>query len=134
VSPLLPQLLEGLLIKKDLPLGTSLENKVTWQLSGASVLERFQYRVGRYRLDYAWPDLMVALEADGPHHMRPDVAARDAYRDAELRAQGWLVFRVDNAGGNLEEQVCRVARTIHQLRYDSGSHEGKRRRRKGGAA
>jgi hypothetical protein len=72
------------LIDKGLPLGTALENKVTYLLSRAGVLDRFQHRVGRYRLDYAWPDLLVNLEADGPHHMRPDMAARDAYRSAEF--------------------------------------------------
>lgn len=77
--------------------GTSLENRATRFLAIAGhVPEQLkqQYRVGVYRLDFAWPELGVALEVDGWHHGEPARAARDAVRDRWLRQRGWLVLRV----------------------------------------
>ena len=48
-----------------------------------------------YRLDLAYVEDMVDVEIDGPHHRRPEVAARDRRRDAFLRAHGWEVLRFD---------------------------------------
>ncbi|WP_027942064.1 DUF559 domain-containing protein [Amycolatopsis taiwanensis] len=47
-----------------------------------------------YRLDFAWPSAMVAVEYDGyaSHENRKD---RDAARDADLRRRGWTVIRAD---------------------------------------
>lgn len=106
--------LRGLLQEHRLPVGTTLENKVTWTLHRFGVLDQCQYRVGNYRVDYAWPAKLIALEADGPHHWRPDIAVKDIARDCWLRSRGWLVFRVDDTGGAtaLEEQLCRVVRMI----------------------
>ena len=103
-----------LLTERNLPLGTALENRVTLRLHRWGVLDQFQYRVGRYRLDYAWPDRLIGLEVDGPHHWRPDVAVKDVARDAYLRSLGWLVFRVDDASNDLEAQLGRVVRVIRQ--------------------
>lgn len=101
-----------LLMSHGLPTGTTLENSVTWRLHRFGVLDQTQYRVGKYRLDYAWQSLLIALEADGPFHRQPDVAARDAARDCYLRSLGWLVFRVDDTSGTLDAQLSRVARVI----------------------
>jgi len=46
----------------------------------------------RYRLDFAWPEPMVALEYDG-YAAHADRADRDAARDEDLRRRGWLVVR-----------------------------------------
>ena len=70
----------SVLAEHHLPLGTTLENKVTWRLHRWRMLDRWQYQVDRYRLDYAWPGRLIALEADGPHHYRPDVAVKDVAR------------------------------------------------------
>lgn len=102
------QAIAAYIAEHGLPCGTSLENKITFRLHRWGVLGQCQYRVGRYRLDFAWPDRRVAVEADGPHHWRPDVAMKDAVRDSWLRSRGWLVFRVDEMSGNLEEQLVRV--------------------------
>lgn len=69
-----------LLERQGLPLGSSLENRATWRLHGAGALDRFQYKVGPYSLDYAWPDLKMGLEIDGPYHRRlsGDQARRSA--------------------------------------------------------
>lgn len=52
-----------------------------------------------YRIDFAYPDVLVAVEVDGPHHRLDPVQARDRRRDAYLRSLGWEVLRFD------EEQV-----------------------------
>jgi very-short-patch-repair endonuclease len=94
--------------------GTTFENRIAWRLCrhhlGPNDGCVQQHRVGKYRPDFAWPRVQVALEADGWHHLRPETAARDAERDRWLRAHGWLVFRVDdNADTNIvEEQIARV--------------------------
>jgi very-short-patch-repair endonuclease len=113
MSAAVDRTLRTILEDKGLPVGTTLENKVTWRLHRWGILDQCQYRVGRYRLDYAWPAKLIALEADGPHHWRPDVAMKDAVRDSWLRARGWFVFRVDDSGGALEEQLGRVARVVN---------------------
>lgn len=46
-------------------------------------------------LDFAWPTLRVAVEADGRDaHATPQGQAADARRDAQLLADGWLTVRV----------------------------------------
>lgn len=72
-----------------------------------------QHRVGRFRLDFAWPHLRIAMEADGWVHRSDDQYVRDRERDHYLRARGWLVFRVDvDSGDLLGEQVMRVVRFV----------------------
>lgn len=70
-----------------------------------------------YRLDFAWPSIKVALEADGWHHRSPNGAASDRQRDSELRADDWLVFRVDDEHGEdaLMMQVGRVLQVVRML-------------------
>lgn len=116
--PQMVKYLRAVLEDHDLPTGSSLEDRVTWRLHCLGVLDKWQYRVGKYRLDYAWPDHLIALEADGPMHRTQEVAARDVYRDAYLREHGWLVFRVDEMSGTLDEQVMRVVAVLRQFADD----------------
>ncbi len=46
------------------------------------------------QLDFSWPGLRLGLEIDGPTHLTPVQAARDARRDAKLAALGWRIARV----------------------------------------
>jgi hypothetical protein len=113
--------------------GTDLENRVAFRLSRYGFVPAAaqpgkpirgqdvewvhqQYRVDPYRLDFAWPKLKIALEADGWHHRSPEGAAKDARRDAILREAGWLMFRVHDCDDMLiAEQLSRVARVIRSL-------------------
>jgi very-short-patch-repair endonuclease len=55
-----------------------------------------QYRVGRWRLDLAWPERMVNFEADGRlWHTSPSDRRRDVARDAAL---GGIGFRIERIG------------------------------------
>ena len=54
-----------------------------------------QYRIGRRRLDFAWPELRVAVETDGwATHGRRQGFEDDRATDAFLLAAGWRVLRV----------------------------------------
>jgi very-short-patch-repair endonuclease len=95
--------------------GTVLENQVALIISRFSV-ERpaQQHQAGKYRLDFAWPEVKVAVEADGWWHRSPEGAAKDRERDSWLRSQGWIVFRVDDQYGEdgLAAQLMRVSRFV----------------------
>ena len=105
----------GYLAKHDLPQGTVPENYVTMRLHrwGIYGVKR-QHRIGRYRIDFAFPDVRIALEVDGPHHWRPDVAAKDVGRDAALRADGWVTLRIGT--DSIDEELIRVVEIVHALR------------------
>jgi very-short-patch-repair endonuclease len=77
---------------------------------------RQQYRIGPYTLDFAWPKLRIALEADGSAHDITSQLRRDRERDAWLRQQGWLVFRVDvDLLPAVAAQVARVVAVVRAL-------------------
>jgi len=106
--------------------GTTLENSVALLLSRyrfkpADVAQ--QHRIGSYRVDFAWPKLGVVLEADGWYHRSPEGSAKDAERDSWLRAQGWVIFRVDDRHGeeSLAVQVAQAARLIRMMQADPAS-------------
>jgi hypothetical protein len=49
-----------------------------------------------YRLDFAWPELRIAVEYDG-YEAHAGRRERDEIREADLRRRGWLVIRSDAA-------------------------------------
>lgn len=52
---------------------------------------KVQYRIGLYRADFAFPDLMVIQEVDGKEfHLDKE---RDAHRDSVLKKKGWTTKR-----------------------------------------
>lgn len=53
-----------------------------------------QYKVGRYRLDFAYPSVKVAVELDGwrTHSSTTDIA-NDRRRQRELERLGWRFIR-----------------------------------------
>jgi very-short-patch-repair endonuclease len=56
-----------------------------------------QHPGGPYRLDMAYPDLMVAVEYDGRHHLDADQALYDLHRATYLGRCGWIVLRFRTA-------------------------------------
>ena len=56
------------------------------------VLFRRQYRVGKFVAAFAAPAVRLALEVDGPWHVRRGAA--DARRDRALARAGWRVLRL----------------------------------------
>lgn len=70
-----------------------------------------QFAVGRYRLDFAWPALLLALECDGfEHHGRRLVWKRDRRRVATLEARGWRIVHVtwDDVTAHPDETLARL--------------------------
>ena len=58
-------------------------------------LPEVQYRVGRYRVDFAYPAARVAIGADGfAHHSGRRAFESDRARHNALSAQGWTVMHV----------------------------------------
>jgi very-short-patch-repair endonuclease len=45
----------------------------------------------RYRLDLAFPELMLAVEVNGSQHEERPATVADALRTAALEAAGWTV-------------------------------------------
>ena len=44
-------------------------------------------------LDIPFPEILYAVEVDGPHHLLPDVAAADRQRDRALKRINWRIDR-----------------------------------------
>jgi very-short-patch-repair endonuclease len=47
----------------------------------------------KYRLDFAWPAIRLAVEIDGGSVHGPDALGADLYRQNQLLLDGWLVVR-----------------------------------------
>jgi very-short-patch-repair endonuclease len=75
---------------------------------------------GRFvaRVDFAWPDVKVAVEYDGAWHGRPQQVARDRRRLNELTAAGWTVVFVTAADLRDPVQlIARIAAALMSSRY-----------------
>ena len=71
-----------------------MESRVRVAIENAGLpLPILQYRVGRYILDMAYPDQMLAVEYDGRDHLTPKRARHDLNRQAYLTGEGWTVLR-----------------------------------------
>lgn len=115
------QHMRDVLQEAGLRLGSDLEDRVAYVLyrAGHRTFEQ-EHKVGRYRLDFAWPQFKLALEVDGWHHRAPAAAAKDATRDSWLRSEDWVVLRIDDRHGELsmEHQIVRISRLVHTLVSD----------------
>lgn len=73
-----------------------------------------QYPLGRYRADFAIPQLKLAIECDGQAwHSHPDKKASDQMRDAELAQHGWTTVRFSEV--DLKENQENVQKTVLAL-------------------
>ena len=64
-------------------------------------------------IDIAFPDLLLGIEIDGPHHLLPHVAAADRQRDRQLERLGWRIerfywFEVEERRAWFVAQVLRI--------------------------
>lgn len=54
-----------------------------------------QFKVGKYRLDLAFPEKMIGIECDGKEwHTSEEQIERDTKRDDYLKEQGWNILRI----------------------------------------
>lgn len=52
-----------------------------------------QHKIAGLRVDFAWPDIMLAVEVDGRNHDLPAMRLADALRDRLLNDAGYVVLR-----------------------------------------
>lgn len=65
-------------------------------LKKEGLFDKDEYRVGRYQLDFAWPNKKMYLEVDGNYHHTDIAKKHDSIRDEELKELGWkCVGRID---------------------------------------
>jgi hypothetical protein len=69
----------------------------------------------KYRLDFAWPELRVAVEYDG-YEAHEDRRDRDEARDADLRRRGWVVIRADVDDLRDPSRVIAAVRAAFRMR------------------
>lgn len=71
-----------------------IEFHVAWRKLHSSIELVPQYRIGRFRVDFAHPETMTAIELDGHehHHTRRD-RTKDYQRQRDIEEQGWRFVR-----------------------------------------
>ena len=80
-----------------------------------------QFRIERYIVDFAFPDLKLAIEADGFEYHSGDRRDRDKKRDWRLKKQfGWKVMRfygttIHNKAGNCAYVIKREVESRIQM-------------------
>ncbi len=97
------------------PLESRLEVKLARLLRQAGHIPAVQYKVGAYRLDFAWPLLLLAVECDGfEHHGYRLAWKRDRRRIAGLEAMHWRIIHVtwDDVTQRPAETLARVATAL----------------------
>ncbi len=80
---------------QDEPTRSELERKLLPMLAAAGLPRPLvNHRLGRYTIDFLWPEQKLAVEADGwAGHGHRVAFERDRSRDADLQAQGFAVLR-----------------------------------------
>lgn len=53
-----------------------------------------EYRIGRYRVDFAWLSTRKIIEIDGRQHDLPNAVEYDRIRDAFIQSEGWTILRI----------------------------------------
>ncbi|MDZ4825685.1 MAG: DUF559 domain-containing protein [Actinomycetota bacterium] len=97
------------------PLESRLEVKLARLLRQAGHIPAVQHKVGDYRLDFAWPFLLLAVECDGfEHHGYRLAWKRDRRRIAALEAMHWRIIHVtwDDVTLRPEETLARIATAL----------------------
>lgn len=73
-----------------------------------------QYKIGKYRVDFACEFVRVAIELDGhATHSSPEAIAYDRKRQREIEAEGWRVIRF--GGKEITTDTYRCAVEVHRL-------------------
>lgn len=95
---------------------------VLWRQAGHPMPE-INVRVGRFIVDFLWPEAKVIVECDGYHYHRGRIRfEEDRDRDMELRAAGYEVHRVTFR--MLQDHPDKVIATIREsIRRRIGSNQ-----------
>lgn len=78
--------------KAELAIWNELGRWPMWNLNTTLLVP--QFKIGRYYVDFALPDLKLAVEIDGrKYHSERDVFVRDRQRQRVIEKAGWRVVR-----------------------------------------
>lgn len=86
-----------------------------------------QYRIEAYYVDFAFPDLKVAVEADGVAYHSGERAQRDRRRDNFLRSRGWTVKRF--YGTTIHDRAANCAYVVKRELQDRQRQASERAQR-----
>lgn len=75
----------------------------------------YNYRVGRYVYDFAFPDLKLDVEIDGQQHLSERGILHDAKRDEYSRSLGWEVLRISAKDVKDKDVSYLIVRRIKDL-------------------
>lgn len=93
-------------LEPGLPALTPIEHRLLLAMRASGLSPIAQYGVGRFRVDFAFPDVQLAVEADGREWHNPQ---RDRRRDDELSRQGWSVRRFTGSEIVADADRCAAA-------------------------
>lgn len=76
------------------------------------------------RVDVLWPTERVAVEIDGPEHLREPRFSEDRRRDVDLQLMGYLVVRCtnDEVEHDLDAVMAQIERCVRARHNAGGSH------------
>lgn len=63
-------------------------------LGNNNINYEFEKPCGKYFIDFAIEDKMIALEIDGKQHLLPERIEKDKEKDKYLNENGWVVYRI----------------------------------------
>jgi len=108
-----------LAIAQGAPAESRLEVKLARLLRGSDLPGSVaQFRLGPYRLDRAWPEQRVGVQADGfQHHGRRLRWKSDRARVAAIEAVGWRLVHVtwDDVTKRPEQTLDRIRMALHTM-------------------
>jgi len=72
---------------------------------------QFNLKVGKYFIDFAIKDKMIAIEIDGQQHELPERKKSDERKDNFLKNEGWEIFRIKWPSENIQEHIEKIFKT-----------------------
>lgn len=95
---------------------STIERAMSDAFAAIELAPETQFTVGPYIVDFAFPDAMIAVEADGTYwHGRPSQIVKDRQKDGFLNSKGWLVVRLTEESINADAGICaeQIAAMLH---------------------
>ena len=71
-----------------------------------------ELRINKYFIDFALPDLKIAIEIDGQQHKLKERKKSDIKKDAFLNSRGWKVIRIKFPEENIKESINKIFEDI----------------------
>ena len=86
---------------------TSIERLLMAELDVRGIAYESQHPIARYLIDIAFPNRMLAVEADGVYwHSLPNMVKKDARKDRDLAKRGWTVLHFGEAQIHESPSAC----------------------------